>query len=485
MSYSPKQVIYRYTVGDGADFTTLKAAVDYFNASATDDTEILLDGGHHPVDETIHIHSVGGYVLNLRGLDNSITIVEAATGLAGTPMFDIVTPCNFRLITCTGSSLAGYGDSAGEDCFNFATTVDLYSEISDIVIDTFYVGVNDTIGSSIFLYNFILDTCQTGVAVNYTTNSPTSPKPMIDAEIGNIEYCPVGIDLIHTGAAKKGNFFINNIIFKHNLSTMIGVQYDGTNYIYGEIAEIRGCTYNGTGELTSGFDFSLATARDANIKIVANTGAEDSKAHAKISLYAGATGTTITSANVYYKANFTNGSVYTTKMTITNNKMLYQPTSERDGMMWVSGSISVNQTNRNLGVCLRRGVPITSLIGGAAVATIVTPNSHNMTTGQQVQILGCASATYNGIKTITRVDNNTFTYPNTTNAGNVTGATTCGNLMGIVSVRSSTSGVAVPFSTNCYVEDMIQNGYTELYVTSANGGDSVTVVDLAWIFTTI
>lgn len=485
MGYSPKNIIYRYTVGNGADFTTLKGAVDWFNAYAIDDTEILLDGGHHPVDETIHIHNVSGYVLNIRGLDNSITIVEAATGLAGNPMFDIVTPCNFRMMSCTGSSLAGYGDGAGEDCFNFATTVDLYSEISDIVIDTFYVGVNDTIGSYIFLFNFIIDTCQTGISVNYTTNSPTSPKPMIDAEIGNIEHCPIGINLIKTGAAKKGNFFINNIIFKHNLSTMIGVQYNGANYIYGDIAEIRGCTYNSTGELVSGFDFSLANARDANVRILSNTGVEDSKPHAKISVYNSAASVTATSANVFYKSAFVNGASYATKMTLANNRMTYQSSLERDGMMWVSGSIAVNQANRTLELAIRRNVPITSLIGGISVATVVTTNKHNMTTGQQVQMLGCASATYNGVKTITRVDDYTFTYPNTTNAGNVTGATTCGNMMGIVSIRTSTTGQPVSFSTNCYIEDMIQNGYSEIYVASTNGGDAVTITDLSWLFNTV
>lgn len=487
MSYSPKNIIYRYTVGNGADFTTLIDAVNYFNASALGDSEILLDGGHHLITDTVHVHSTGGYQLNIRGLDSGVTYLDASTGLLNKPMFDIVTPCDFRLMTCEGSTLANYGDSAGEDCFSFSTTADLYSEIVDIFINNFYVGINDTIGTDIFLFNFVADTCQTGVAVNYTTNSPTSPKPSVDIEVGNFIHCPIGINLLKTGADKSGNFYINGVIFKQNNANNIGVKYTGGagNYIYGEIAEMINCTYNGTGNLTSGFDFSLASARDAGIRLIGNTGVEDSKPHAKISVYNGASPVTITTAGVFYKAAFTNGASYTTKMTITNNKMLYQSPLARDGMMWVSGSVAVNGSNRTLDVCMRRNVPITSLIGGAAVATIVTPNPHNMTTGQQVQILGCASTTYNGIKTITSVDDYTFTYPNTTNAGNVTGSTTCGNLMGVLSIRTATTNQPYPFSLNCYLEDMIKDGYSEIYVTSNNGGDAVTITDVNWLFNTI
>ena len=225
--------------------------------------------------------------------------------------------------------------------------------------------------------------------------------------------------------------------------------------------------------------------RDADIILISNVGTEESRPHAKIGVYNNAQTTTITTAGVYYKAVFTNGSFYTTKMTLTNNKMLYQSSIIRDGMMWVSGSIAVNGTNRNLDACIRRGVAVSTVTGGATLATVVTSVNHNMSSGQQVQMLGCTVATYNGVKTITVVDSKTFTYPNTSNSGVVTGSATCGNLMGPVSIRTGTSGQPVVFSTNCYVEDMVKNGYSEIYVTSANSGDAITVSDVTWLFNTV
>ena len=486
MSYSPKNLVYRYTVGNGADFATLPEAVTWFNSNGIGNSELLVDGGVHQVPTTITINNVSGYPLNIRGLDSAVTYVAAATGLAGLPMFNIVTPCDFRQMTLVGGNatlggLVGYGVNPGENCFKLNTTADLYCEITDIIIDTFYIAVTDTIGSDIFLYNFVVSDCQTGVAINYTTNSPVT-FASIDAEVGNFDNCPIGINLIKTGAAKKGDFYLSHLIFNMGVSTDIGVKYDGANYIYGSVAEMTACTYNKVGTVASGFDFT--NARDADIRLVSNTGVEDSKPHAKINVYANGSTTTITTANVLYKAVFTNSSYYTTKMTITNNKMLYQSSITKDGMMWLSGALSVDQNARNLKVCLRREVTVTSVNGGVAVATVVTTNPHNMDTGQQVQMLGWSSTTYNGIKTITKVNDYTFTYPNTANVGVVTGGT-CGNLMGLITVRNVNASNPVNFSTNCYVEDMIQNGYSEIYVSSTGNGDVITVSDVAWLFNTV
>jgi hypothetical protein len=255
------------------------------------------------------------------------------------------------------------------------------------------------------------------------------------------------------------------------------------NYIYSDPASIVNCVYNDVGTFLSGFDFT--NSRDSDIEVLANVGVEDAKPHAKISLFNNAQTTTITTGARYYKAIFQNGSVYTTKMTLADNGMTYQSSHPRDGMMWVSGSIAVNQNNRTLDVCVRREIAVTSVTGGATVATVVTTNNHNMTTGQQIQMLGCTVATYNGVKTITRTGATTFTYPNTSNSGVVTGSATCGNLMGPISLRTATSGVPVSFSTNCYVEDMIQDGYSEIFVTSTSSGDVITLSDVSWLFLTI
>lgn len=309
-SYDPKKLLYTYSVGLGGDFTTIDQAVTWFNSSGIGDSELVLDGGEHPVATSVHVHSVNGHMLNIKGLDSGITSLNASTGLAGSPMFDVITPCNFRQITFNGDTLAGYGDSAEENCFNFITTVDLYCEISDVIINNFYIALNDTIGTSIYMFNFIIDTCQTGVLINYTTNSPTS-FPLTDVEIGNFSDCPIGINLVKTGAAKKGNFILSHLTFIHSSGSMTGINYDGVNYIYGDIANILNCTYNNIGNFSSGFDFS--NIRDINISVVSNQGIHDSSYLAKIVLplvNATATGNIIDNFNCGYTSSAIGDLVY-------------------------------------------------------------------------------------------------------------------------------------------------------------------------------
>lgn len=470
----------RITVGPDCSYETLADAVTWFNASATSDTEILIVGGHFPVSETIHIHNVNSKSLNIRGFATGVTFLEAATGLEGTPMFDLVTPCDFRQMTCTGSTLTGHGDSAGEDFINLSTTVGLYSEIVDIFIDTFMVAINDTIGSDIFVFNFAISDCQTGIVTNYTTNSPTSTVTL-DAEIGNFVHCRVGVDLVKTGADKKSNFFLNGIIFKHNADTQIGVRYTGGDYTYGEIANIINCTYNNRGEFVSGFNFT--NARDANIVVKNNVGEEDNKPHAKINVYNSAAGTTITTGGVFYKAGFTNGPVYTTKMTLTDNRMLYQSKYSADGMMWLSGAIAVDHNGRNLDIALRREISVVSVSGNSTVATVTTTAPHRLENGSQVQMLGWNSATFNGIKTVTVVSNTVFTYPIGVTATPTGG--TCGRILSPTTVRAITSGVIYPFSLNAYLEDTALNDYYEIFVTSQSNGDVITLSDVSWLYSAV
>ena len=473
-----KNLAARITVGTMGDFATVKAAVDWFNANATGPTSILVDGGNHVIAATVTVNSTGGHPLCICGLASSLTALNAGTGLAGTPMFNIVTPCDFSKISCNGSTLAGYGTNAGENCFSFATTQNVYSEITDIIINTFTIGINDTIGSNIFVFNFVISTCQTGIAINYTSNSPTTITSL-DAEIGTIQYCPIGINLLKTGAAKKAKFYLYALFFEHLLSTDIGIKYTTTDYAYADIAYVSGCTFNNIGSLDSGFDFSNAV--NANITTVGNAGIEDSKPHAKINVYNNASTTTITTAGAYYKAVFTNGATYAKKITLAANKMTYQSILPCDGMMWLSGSMLTSRNSGNMDICIRKEIPVTSVVGNGTTVTVTCTLSHGLDNLQQVQMLGWSNAAHNGVKTITKVSDTVFTYLSGTAATSTGG--TCGALLSITSVKGNAVATNVTtFSLNCYVEDMLLNSYYEIYVTCANSGDTVTLSDVSWLF---
>ena len=468
-----KRLANRIQVGALGDYTTLKAAVDWFNSSATASTEILLDGGIHLIADTVTVNN-SSYKLQIRGLGSAVTRLHAATGLTGKPMFNIKTNCDLNKLTATGSTLASYGTLANENFITFDTTASIYTEVKDFFIDTFKIGICDLIGVTLFVFDWVIDTCGIGIQTNYSTGSITTEK---DIFVGHMVNCPIGIDLLK---ANTGNFTIEATVFQNPVNG-IAVKYTGGagNYVLGTITNILTCSYNNVGTFLSGFDFTIA--RDANIGVRSCLGVEDKSPHAKINLSAGATTTAITTGGVYYKAAFTNGTTYTCKMELTNGKMNCLTSRSYDGMMWLNGTMSVDQANRTLHFCIRKNLVITSVTGNGTTVTVTTTTPHKLQSGDSVQMLGWTggTGTWNGIKTITVTGTNTFTYLNNGN-GTATGGTS-GVLLSPMAVRTATSGQPAAFSLCVYLDGMTLNDYYEPYVTSTNNGDNITMVDLTWM----
>ena len=86
--------------------------------------------------------------------------------------------------------------------------------------------------------------------------------------------------------------------------------------------------------------------------LISNAGIEDEKAHCKINVNNNVSTTTLTTAGNFYKANWTNTSIYTTKCTIANNKITYQPENARDGWAIITGDLSVASTNRVITIAI-------------------------------------------------------------------------------------------------------------------------------------
>ena len=495
---NPIKLSNRILVGPTGHFLTLKEAVDFFNAEGDVNTEILLDAGDHDVVDTITINN-GSFDLQIRGLGSSVTYLRAITGLAGKPMFNVKSNCDFNKMTCSGSTLALYGTLANENCITFNTTTGIYSEITDIFIDTFKIGVADLIGVDFFLFNFGIIHCEIGTIVDYATLA--IPTTNIDIETGNYEHCTTGISM---KKALRSNFIILNIIFKHLVSPpATAILYNGTTFLPGEICNIFSCTYNNRGTFLSGFDFTRTDGRDKDIEIIGNVGVEDEAPHARIDVVDNAATTTIASANAYQKllgmnsktsiifdvagssghfhitvgaettgaiawdANvgtikaalealnnittvtvvtvdarkewtvefLTDGegwvdypfsydisamvgptavgtiySYYTTKFGITNNRLTFQSLHERDVCLWIVGNISVNQTNRNINVGIKKN----------GVGTIISP----------------------------------------------------------FSARTATANIAYPFSLVIYLDEIVSTDYFEVWVTTPNTNDIVRLWDM-------
>ena len=490
-------------VGSAGDYSTIKAAVDWFNSSATSPVEILIDAGHFPVDDTIVVNN-GSYELQIRGLGSEVTFVEAATGLTGKPMFNLKSNCDITKITANGSTLADYGTVSGENFITYDTNSGLYSEITDLIIDTFKIAIADLKGIDLFLFNFNINNCGTGVEINYTTTDITASQ---DIEIGNFVNCTTGIHLMRTGSGTTCTFYLAHLIFDQ-ASNATSILYDGTNYFIGNLANVFNCAYNNAGTFLSGFDFALASGRDANIEVIANTGTEDQAPHCKLNVIDGTATTTITSAGTYYKANATgfnsktrilfdlaatagtwtftlgdqttaaiayNASAATIQTTINNlsnvtsctitqiiasqewtiefttagegwlaqsvdisglttttsvdvqpnfytckinlssvnNRMIFQSDHIRDGKMWITGNLSVNNSNRNINIGIMK-------------------NANNL-------------------------------------------------IISPFTVRTATSGQAYPFSIVAYLKEVKKDDFFGIWLTSGNNGDVVTLSDVYWL----
>lgn len=465
----------RIYVGPKGNFATLKEAVDWFNANATSNMEILLDAGNHSIADTVTVDNATKK-LQIRGLGSGVTQLNAAAGLAGKPMFNFKSNCDINKITATGSTLALYGTLANENFITFDTTASIYSEITDIIISTFKIGIADLIGVEAFLFNFVLDNCDIGYQVNYSTAAINTGT---DIEVGNFTDCLVGVDLLKATADK---FYLAHLIFNQSNASDVAIQYTGGagNYVYEAPSNIFNCTFNNVGEFLSGFDFTIA--RDADIQVIANTGEEDKTPHAKINVRDNATGTTATAANTFYKAAFTNGITYACKVGLADGKMTFLPNYITDGMMWVNGNLQVDKNGRNIDVAIRRSLSVNTVVGNGATVTVTTTQDHEMQTGDRVQMLGWSNAAHNGLFTITVTGDTTFTYAAATAAASNGG--TAGNIISPMTVRAVTSGVAYSFGLCAYIDGMQRNDDYEIYVASGNAGDVITIQDLTWLLNT-
>ena len=339
MSFKPG-LKYRYTVGPRCEFRTLQSAILYLTNNMMDNSEIILDGGEHYITDTITINLP--HSLCIRGLTWQSTIIKASTGLAGKPMFNVISDTFFERITLDASGLATWGTTSGENMINFTGNAS-YCEFKDMFLTGSYIGVNITGSNTLFAFNYdIRDTTFAGL------NIDASGSTKFDTYIGQFTNNPISIRLKRSNT---GDFNINSIVFD-NATGQTGSYYDGDNYLYKDGPVIQNCKWNGTGSFQKGIDHSRMDGRDANIVLINNSGYEDKTPHCKINIIDNAATTTVGTAGNYYKANYiATGSNYTCKFTTgSDGRITYQPYNVKDTVIWLAGAVSTNGTNKNVTV---------------------------------------------------------------------------------------------------------------------------------------
>jgi hypothetical protein len=491
-----RETIY---VGPLGNYLTLKDAVDWFNASATSDVQIMLDSGDHEISNTVTINNPS-FQLEICG--NSNTYLNAAVGLSAKPMFILTSDCTIKCFYADGSTLPNYGVDSRE-VFALCNETGIYVEIVDFSINYFYTAILDTAGMDYFAFNFYITNCVVGCDTNYVADPGYTTFK--DIEIGNFEKCNTAIKMT---SAYLENFMIAHIIFiQIGYPTATSISYDGTNYHPGLVFNLFNNTYDNVGTFMSGFDFSRTDGRDANIEVYGNVGTEDKSPHCYYSTVDNISTTVMTAANTFYKVNFNarktiawNLAATAGTFTLTVNNEVTTPP-----LAWNATTATIKAELEALGVVTT--VNVVQVIAArswtveyatvdegwigynmtADISGLTGPTSYDITP----DTYSCKMLIQdNRITYLTNRSRDGFQWVSGSVAVNANNRTLniglkrngIGNIINPVSVRTGTADQPVAFSTSFYAEDLQLNDYFEIWCAGPNAGDTVTLGDVTVLF---
>lgn len=261
-------------------------------------TVIRLGEETYDIDETVNIDLP--YSLTFQGMSYGTATIAAATGLTGKPISArCISDCYFKMLSFDATTLTNYG-TAAEGCDPFS--IGTYNEVmKDCSFDRFY---NTILISQLMLKSgFLKLIYQTLWEVVYQF---MVPQGLVIVKVAETDFigCNYGINLskgsgatiqLASGGYYNANsgdtacYFINRLI---------------SLYVYKYIYH-RQLIWNNTGKYIEGFDFTRTDGRDANFTR-GNAGVVgDKKPSCYLNLLNSSTTTTLTTANSWYKVNWT------------------------------------------------------------------------------------------------------------------------------------------------------------------------------------
>lgn len=333
-------------VSPEGSWTTIDDVLEFLDDHMAGPTVIRLNGTF-PITSTQVIDLP--YPLTIQGSSYGEATIEAASGLAGSPMFRCLSECYFKMLQFDGSTLGSYGNSSGEDAIRLVTGGE-YFEVKDCNFDRFNKAI--VAQSNVELWLFETDINNAVVAGVEIAAGATNGVTFKASETDFIG-CAKGINLLSGNAAVVS---ILNCSF-YNSTGQNGLTYVPATFTAFSAMFISNNSWNNTGTFFSGFDFTRTDGRDSKAFLQNNVGDGDKNPSCHINVLNSATTTTLTSANTWYKAawNYLLTTSITTMWTITNasgagntNKITYQPSNKRGGHFIVSGNLSVNGGNRTI-----------------------------------------------------------------------------------------------------------------------------------------
>jgi len=329
-------------VNPNSSWTTIQEVIDFLEVHMSGPTVIRLGEETYEIDATINVDLP--FDVTFQGMSYGVATLAAATGLTGSPMFRCISACYFKMLNFDATTLANYGTVDGEDAIRFLGS-DTYNEVKDCSFDSFYNTILDSTNAEIWVFETDISNSQGSGILVHGADAGVTVKVAETDFIG----CNYGINLSKGSGATiqlaTGGYY-------NGASGDTAIFYQPATFTSFSVISITGNTWNNTGKYIEGFDFTRTDGRDANATVESNAGMGDKKPSCYINLLNGATTTTLTTTNSWYKVNWTNTSSTTCKWTIGNNRITYQPTNKKDGFIVITGNLSVNNTNRTISLGL-------------------------------------------------------------------------------------------------------------------------------------
>ncbi len=338
-----------YEVSFSGSWQTIPEILEFLALHMTEPSLIKLDGDVYSLTSTQTINLP--YPLTIEGLSSGITTISAASGFTG-GLFSCSSACSFKMLTFTSA----FGATAGHDAIRLTGSYPLQYAVKDCSITGFNKGVVITGNSNAWFFE---NTFVNIVNSAFEVAAGASSGGVFSASTQVFINCGISVNLV---SGLNFTLSVQNCHLFCFSPTQIGMNYIPATFSISAMG-ISNNSWNFVGTMMNGFDFSRSDGRDANIFVENNPGINGNKPHAKINVVDNTATTTCTTNGSWYKANWTNTSVITTKFAITNNKITYLPKTQRDLVLHISGNVMVGSNNRVITIGIAKNGSTATLYG--------------------------------------------------------------------------------------------------------------------------
>ncbi len=327
-------------VSSSGSWTTIEEALAFLDKHMSGPSVIRLNGGTFSIESTQTIDLT--YPLTIQGMSYGKATIEAGTGLGGNPMFKCLSECYFKMIAFEAT--ATYGNASDEDAIQLFTPEEYY-EIKDCSFEGFNKAIVAKSNVEMWIFEVDINNAKSA-GIELAAGATTG----VSLKISEVDFtgCAKGVNMLSGAGAVVS---ILNSTF-YNSAGGIGINYVPATFTAFSSMFITNNSWNDVGTFFSGFDFTRTDGRDAGAFIQNNAGDGDKNPTCRINVNNNSLTTPVSSAGTWVKANWVNTSFTTTKWTVNNNKIIFQPSNKRDGYAIITGNIAVNNNNTNISIAI-------------------------------------------------------------------------------------------------------------------------------------